>query len=204
MVLERNNMPDSYEAHFPQVSLSVAGRSEVESRAVIVVTDRTSFTSPMPEHRGRHPPPPPAPNNNNRTTGTERTDDNNRTIGNERATDTERLLHGDSAGVHDRLLHRGRRDGDARPGNATANRIGNSCAKGSGHRAAEDYLEQQEGEGFRGASSTSSTEDAAIGKANCSIGRHRPALRSPSLWQKRHRPRQALAYHRVSAGTTSR
>ena len=55
IVLERNNMSDSYEAHFPQVSLSVAGRS-VESRAVIVVMDRTSCTSPMPEHRSRHPP----------------------------------------------------------------------------------------------------------------------------------------------------
>ena len=56
------------------------------------------------------------------------------------------------------------------PGNATGNRMGNSCAKGSGHHFAEDYLEQQEGEGFRGASSTSSTEDAVSGKANCYIG----------------------------------
>ena len=62
MFLERNNLPDSFECHFPQRSLSVAaGRSEVESRAVIVVTDRTSYESPMPDHRPSYPPPPAPP-----------------------------------------------------------------------------------------------------------------------------------------------
>ena len=96
---------------------------------------RTSFISPMPEHRGSHLPSPPAPSGPTTTTG--------------RCTaDSSKKLH----------------DGDASSDNATGNRIGNSCAKRSGHHATEDYLEQQEGEGFR------ATEDTASRKANCSIG----------------------------------
>ena len=69
MTLERHNSPNQYEAHFPQVSLSIAaGRAEVTSRAVVVITDKTSFTSPMPTHRG-HPPPPPAPSGQGTTAG---------------------------------------------------------------------------------------------------------------------------------------
>ncbi|CAE7677642.1 unnamed protein product [Symbiodinium microadriaticum] len=59
-ILERHNSPNQYEARFPQVDLSIAaGRAEVTTRAVVVITDKTSYTSPMPTHRQRPPPPPP-------------------------------------------------------------------------------------------------------------------------------------------------
>ncbi|CAE7915219.1 unnamed protein product, partial [Symbiodinium sp. KB8] len=59
--LERHNSPNQYEARFPQVDLSIAaGRAEVTTRAVVVIADKTSYTSPMPTHR-QHPPPPPPP-----------------------------------------------------------------------------------------------------------------------------------------------
>ena len=60
-LLERHSSPNQYEARFPQVDLSIAaGRAEVTTRAVVVITDKTSYTSPMPAHR-QHPPPPPPP-----------------------------------------------------------------------------------------------------------------------------------------------
>ena len=60
-LLERHSSPNQYEARFPQVDLSIAaGRAEVTTRAVVVITDKTSYTSPMPTHR-QHPPPPPPP-----------------------------------------------------------------------------------------------------------------------------------------------
>ncbi|OLP73070.1 hypothetical protein AK812_SmicGene47846 [Symbiodinium microadriaticum] len=60
-LLERHKSSNQYEARFPQVDLSIAaGRAEVTTRAVVVITDKTSYTSPMPAHR-QHPPPPPPP-----------------------------------------------------------------------------------------------------------------------------------------------
>ena len=58
---KRHASPNQCEARFPQVDLSIAaGRAEVTTRAVVVITDKTSYTSPMPTHR-QHPPPPPPP-----------------------------------------------------------------------------------------------------------------------------------------------
>ncbi|CAE7940637.1 unnamed protein product [Symbiodinium necroappetens] len=68
LTLERHNSPNQYEARFPQIDLSIAaGRAEVTTRAVVVITDK-SFTSPMPTHRG-HPPPPPPPSGQGATGG---------------------------------------------------------------------------------------------------------------------------------------
>ena len=60
-LLERHGSTNQYEARFPQVDLSIAaGRAEVTTRAMVEITDKTSYTSPMPAHR-QHPPPPPPP-----------------------------------------------------------------------------------------------------------------------------------------------
>ncbi|OLP76831.1 hypothetical protein AK812_SmicGene43187 [Symbiodinium microadriaticum] len=68
-LLERHSSPNQYEARFPQVDLSIAaGRAEVTTRAVVVITDKTSKTSPMPTHR-QHPLPPPPPTGSTREHG---------------------------------------------------------------------------------------------------------------------------------------
>ena len=60
-LLERHGSTSQYEARFPQVDLSIAaGRAEVTTRAMVEITDKTSYTSPSPAHR-QHPPPPPPP-----------------------------------------------------------------------------------------------------------------------------------------------
>ena len=60
-LLERHGSTQQYEARFPQVDLSIAaGRAEITTRAMVEITDKTSYTSPSPAHR-QHPPPPPPP-----------------------------------------------------------------------------------------------------------------------------------------------
>ncbi|OLP77436.1 Retrovirus-related Pol polyprotein from transposon TNT 1-94 [Symbiodinium microadriaticum] len=60
-LLERHGSAQQYEARFPQVDLSIAaGRAEVTTRAMVEITDKTSYTSPSPAPR-QHPPPPPPP-----------------------------------------------------------------------------------------------------------------------------------------------
>ncbi|CAE7917932.1 unnamed protein product, partial [Symbiodinium sp. KB8] len=54
-LLERHGSTQQYEARFPQVDLSIAaGRAEITTRAMVEITDKTSYTSPSLSTRLLH------------------------------------------------------------------------------------------------------------------------------------------------------